>query len=102
MVGLRCDSPCPRLSEAPKEKLLSAGWHPRDNRNANLLLPSIGKLAPLRRHFCGHLVPQIVSLGKGLVQGTLPGELGGNNSSASSDTRSASKSWIALSFDLPH
>src|SRR6266566_4546706 len=90
---------CQRLQKKNCYRLV--GIH-RDNRNANLLLPSIGKLAPLRRHFCGHLVPQIVSLGKWLVQGTLPGELGGNNSSASSDTRGASKCWIPLSLDLPH
>ncbi|PYS53653.1 MAG: hypothetical protein DMF76_27850, partial [Acidobacteria bacterium] len=70
----------------------------RDDRDADRLLPSIGKLAALGCHLGGHLVPEIITLGKWLIQGTLPGELGGNNSSASSDTRGGSKCWIPLSL----
>src|SRR6266699_5116598 len=73
-----------------------------DNRNTDRLLPTTRKLAALRCHFCGHLVPKVVRLGERLVQGPLPGELGGNNRSAGSDTRSSGKDWIALSFDPSH
>src|SRR5881227_4009341 len=60
----------------------------RDNRNTDRLLPTTRKLAALRRHLCGHVVPKVVSLGKWLVRRTLPGELGSDNRSAGSDTRS--------------
>src|SRR6266550_3508970 len=73
----------------------------RDNRDADRLLPSIGKLAALGCHLGGHLVPQIIT-GKWLILGTLPSELGGNNSRASSDTRCARKDRIALSFDFSY
>src|SRR6266576_250198 len=73
-----------------------------DNRNTDRLLPTTRKMAALRCHFCGHLIPKVVRLGEWLVQGTLPGELGGNNRSAGSDTHGSGKDWIALSYDSSH
>src|SRR5215472_17059764 len=73
-----------------------------DNRNANRLLPAIGKLTALRRGLCSHLVPKIVSLRKRLVQRTLAGKLSRNNSCAGSDTRSARTKWMPCSFNFAH
>src|SRR5436305_7646998 len=84
-----------------KNRYRLVGVH-RDNRNTDRLLPTTRKLAALRRHLCGHLVPKVVSLGKWLVQGTLPGELGSDNRSAGSDTRSARKERMARPFNFAH
>src|SRR6266566_2851950 len=84
-----------------KNRYRLVGVH-RYNRNAHCLLPATRKLAALRCHFCGHLIPKVVSLGEWLVQRTLAGKLSGDNRSAGSDTRSSGKDWIALSFDPSH
>src|SRR5207302_4157726 len=66
----------------------------RYNRNAHCPLPATRKLAALRCHFCGHLIPKVVRLGEWLVQRPLAGKLSRDNRSAGSDTRSSGKDWI--------